>query len=169
MTSPTLTSFQVSLGPDSNFFTLTFSEIVDSSMLQYAEITLSDSAASTNTLALTGGTVINEVYNVIDISFTAADLASLTAGPVTCGTVDACFISLTADFAQDYSGNLVEPANAVQVREYDTNIVLWLSLLYSFAGDCTRRWYVTSQSISHSFVCSNCCFACLSEPHIIHS
>lgn len=98
-------------------------------MLQYDAITLSDSAAGTNTLDLTGGTVMNEVFNVVDIGFSDADLTNLGAGPVKCETVDTCFISFTENFAQDYSGNLVEPANAVQVREYDRNIILWLSLL----------------------------------------
>ena len=119
-TPPELLGFEVNL--DSSSFTLTFSEIVDSSDLGLTAITFTSAGGgSGNTYPLTGGDVGVGNLNTIDISFSDDDLTGLTTARI-CQSPDTCFIYFTDALVEDYSNLNIVPIpleSALRVRESD--------------------------------------------------
>ncbi|KAL5489583.1 hypothetical protein EMCRGX_G018693 [Ephydatia muelleri] len=120
---PSLVAFSIDLSL--NTVTLTFSETVNYMTFMPASIAFQNQqgAAATQTVQLTGGTLITNSYGpIITFQLTSVDANQIKARPNLATSNTTTFITITADAVFDMSANVLIPitsANALMVSGYN--------------------------------------------------
>ena len=120
VTRPVLTSFNLNL--KSGLVTLTFSETVNSSLLQPNQITLQATDTSdVISYTLTGGIPIHSIGTIVDFSLDTDDLNEIKRNPQLAISNSTTYFSFTGDLISDMMGNRLQQrtsTNALGVTLY---------------------------------------------------